>query len=492
MSNKINNKIKEMSNATKRSQRTNRTADLAGKKKAKHTTPKDILEYQTAFDNVDLNKVFELIDFEPHDGQKKAIEKYNRDDVNTLVLVCGRRWGKSMLVSAVAVARLLLPNASIILFSATFQNASNIFKETFKLVQRTGIEITARNNANLSFSLENGASFYSISEKNYNSVLGMRVSTVIVDEVAIINSELLETVIGQNLSPAGSTFGMKKSGIPYFETILISSPRGAKGYFYEQYIKGTSGNYPNIVSIQSPTSENNFVPPEFLEQKKKELPKEIYDTEYLGLFNKDADSTVFHSFSRDTNVIDTSEIVPFITQDSIMIAGIDLGYGDMSAYLLIYVDSMGTYYVLEEYARAKLDVERHVEMFKDIEQRYAVKPEIRYIDPSTKLIAVTMANSFDYSTFPGRNEIQPSIDLINSLLLRKKLLISNKCEMLISTLDELEYKDGFTLNSRDPFKKLSKKLGHGDTVAALRYAVYTHHLHSGSFHGDGSEVGIVI
>ena len=441
-------------------------------KKQAYKISEEVLQYQIAYDRLDIDAVFSLIDFEPHEGQQKIIDKVQSRHISFTTIACGRRTGKSLVVAGIAVSRLLLPNAKIVLMSKTFSNASNLYKEVFKFIKRVNIKMKSTNKTNLSFELENGSTFTSISERNVDSVLGSAISTIIVDEAAVMNQESLENAIEQLLSPALASYGVREDGTQYGEIILLSSPRKARGYFYNQFKKGRRG-IEGYASVQLPTSVNPYIPRIFLKRKEKELPPAIFNTEYLGLFDDSSGDNVFYAFKYDKCTFNKDKVHLQLVAESTVVIGLDYGYSDSSSQVYVYVEPLtGKYYVLSEYMKNKLGLGEHVVQFKKNEDKYPCKRKLRYADPSAALVTATMASSFNYFAQPGLNNIRESIDCINTLFHQGKLVIDEECFLLIDTVEQLEWKE--TEGSKDPFKPLPKYLGHGDLVASLRYAIYTH------------------
>jgi len=474
-----------------RKYRKDKTKDVVQKVRNKQLTNNDMLLYQQAYDSLDVHKVFELLDFNMHEGQQKVLDLYLiNKEANTLILSCGRRFGKSVLASAIAVSRLLLPNASLVLFSPSFANSTNMYKEITRMIAKLPIKVVARNNSNLTFELENGSTFFSISPKNYESILGKTITSILVDEAALIPDDTLDEVLHQVAGPALASAGTRDDGTPYGEVIMLSSPRAANGVFFDYFQKGQDKNNKRVVSIRLPTWENPYIPESFIEEKKEELPTEIFETEYAGLFNNNATDKIFYNFDRSKHTFNKADILPYISKNSEVIVGLDIGYADSTSHIIVYVSENGDYYIMEEYNRAKLDLERHVENFKQIESNYPTI-SVRFIDPAAKLSAVTMANSWGYHTQPGKNDLDQSFEVINNLFIRGKLKIADDCHILLETLELLEWKEGYTGGGRRYHKPLPARLSHGDSVSALRYAIYTHQFMYGMYHSSDN-MGVII
>jgi len=151
--------------------------------------PQEEKLYRQAYDKLNIYKVFSDIDFVPHDGQKKMFDNIQRRDAWFHTIAAGRRFGKTIGIAALATTRLLLPYASVALIAPKYKNAENLFKETYKSILKLESRYSTRliksqNKTNLSFELVNGSTFTSVSEKNIDSILGSKVSTIIVDEGA--------------------------------------------------------------------------------------------------------------------------------------------------------------------------------------------------------------------------------------------------------------------------------------------------------------------
>ena len=216
-----------------------------------------------------------------------------------------------------------------------------------------------------------------------------------------------------------------------------------------------------------------MVTAEFLESQKELLPEAIYLREYEASVDVISGGEVFSEFNRKTNLIKADVLAPIIRndKDAFIIAGLDVGATDESAYVLVKVEN-GTYYVFAFWAESGNDEEAIANKVKALENEWGIIPEIRFIDPSAKITSLGLANTYDLPFYPGKNNIKEGIALLNQLFRNKKLYISDDLMKLVEQIESIEYKET-TGKSGDPFKRVAGH--HFDLVHALRYAVYTHY-----------------
>ena len=148
------------------------------------TSNKEIKLYQEKCDSIQLKTVAQLLNFVPHRGQQPIFFTYDeqRELYNNLVMVLGRRTGKSASTAIIAVKELLVPFSSTILLTPTFNNAKIIFNETLKHVQALKLEIKSINKSSFRFELMNEAKFSANSASNIESALGTANSLLLCDE----------------------------------------------------------------------------------------------------------------------------------------------------------------------------------------------------------------------------------------------------------------------------------------------------------------------
>jgi hypothetical protein len=170
-----------------------------------------------------------------HEGHLEVI----KDIARFKTLACGRRWGKTLLTSLIALAVLMQMNRRVWIIAPDYSLCEKVFRELYHIlviqlkIIRPGKPGGGRaRNQKGDYYLETpwGSVLEAKSMENVDSLAGEANDLVIVDEAALNPS--LEDIWTQMLTPTL----MDKSG----SAIFISTPRG-KNSFYKMFLYGQTG-----------------------------------------------------------------------------------------------------------------------------------------------------------------------------------------------------------------------------------------------------------
>ena len=448
---------------------------------------KEVLRYQEAAGTIQLKTVAKLLNFVPHAGQQPLFYSFDAeaDIYNNFVLLLGRRTGKSVVTSVIACRELLLPHSSTVLLTPVFENAKIIFNNVLKLVEQLNLPVKSINRGSFRLELEHGARFSANSAANVEAALGSSNSLLIVDETQSVPD--INRIMNQMLVPTLLDYGTRPSGILWGHQIYLGTPRGEENELTDFYYKELT--LKNWKSFTAPSTSNPTLPRAYIEQMRQELGDIIFRQEIMAEIIG-SDDNVFYAFDRQANIFydwvprderpdgHSSAQYPIFNQNSIYICGIDIGYSDSTANVMIYRQPDGTYYVRQAYCESQLNTSKHIANYRTLEGEMCGVCDLRYGDPSAAQILTDYQEVYDYDVVPGKNDVKPGIQYINQLLApsganhQPKLYVHHSLTELIRQMTRVRYKENTSKTSKDPFNK-DPEGTHWDLIAALRYALFS-------------------
>jgi len=194
------------------------------------------------------------------------------DSTRFKVIVAGRRCGKSRL-SAVAllVEGLKCPQGSAVMYVAPTQGQAR--QIIWDLLMDLGREVIASSHVNnMDITLINGAKIYVRGSDRPDTLRGVSLTFLVLDEVADIKAETWEKVLRAALSD--------KKG----KALFIGTPKG-RNWFYDMYNLGLDGTDEDWKSWHFTTKDNPLIDPKEIEGARKTLSSFAFKQEYEASFD---------------------------------------------------------------------------------------------------------------------------------------------------------------------------------------------------------------
>lgn len=369
------------------------------------------------------------------------------------VHISARRTGKSSAASVLALAKLLEPNQQVVVVAPNYNLSSIIWDYTTELIQAFGIETKRLNLKDRVVRLVNDSTFRLLSANNRESLVGRAAHLLIVDEAAIIPDDEYFT---RDLRPALSTYEGSRA-------LFISTPRGKQNYLYNYYCRGEDQNYPDWGSGLYPWHVNPALKEADIEEARKTLPPTIFQQEYYcdwvsfeGQIYKVDDSV---------HLIDTKQYIEPGDSRYTFIGGLDIGFRDDTAFVVVATDG-NNFFVVDEYVASEGTTSSHAEVIQEMVEHWQI--ENIYIDSAAAQTKADLA--YDYDIF-----CENAVKSVNDGISFIQVLVEN--EQIFFDIENSERTYASVSGYRWNIKGEKAKPLHDWTshcCDALRYAIYSH------------------
>jgi len=296
-----------------------------------------------------------------------------------------------------------------------------------------------------------------------NSLRGVGLGGVVLDEYADMKPNVFSEIIRPTLIDSGGW------------AVFIGTPRGYN-HFYDLYLDAQ--NKEDWDSFRFSTYENPYVPDEEVDKEREQMNDDQFAQEYLAKFRK-RQGLVYPEFQRETHVVGSSDDRGTIIEK---FGAVDFGYTNPAAFLVIYKNEMGEYYIQKEWYRTgKTNAEIGEYIKSEVEGK-----NLSYIYPDpAEPDRIDELNTIGVPTREvnkGSGSVEAGINKVRNLLKSKKLYVDEGCKNLISEFETYHYpEDRDTKLNKEAYEKPVKEDDHG--MDAIRYALF---MHAPADHEQGS------
>jgi len=430
----------------KTTEENNEVYNLLGKKK-KDTTKKINLEIYT-----------------PHKNQQKIIDS----DARFKVINCGRRFGKTTFaVNTLFISALLQDNGTFWYVAPTYRQAKQIawrmFTELYYLNNKK-LFSKPPNESQLQLILENGSYIELKGADNEDSLRGVGLDGVVLDEYATMKPHVWDEIIQPTITD--------KQGWGMF----ISTPQGYN-HFHEMYEKAKF--LPDWERFHFTSYDNPALKKGEIDRAKTETAEDYFAQEYMADFRKFT-GLVYKEFDRKTHVSNSFEI----PNDWSRWRTIDAGYNNPFCCLWVTQDpESGIFYIYDEHYLPLQTTRYHAEIIngKSVGQYF----KATYIDPSASQVmqdlgtfgvycykadnTVVYKRGQDYeSGIPKVAELLK----IDPILNKPKIMIFKDCKNFIDEIETYRWEQ----NKIDKNARETPHKSNDHAMDALRYFVNSYNL----------------
>jgi len=369
------------------------------------------------------------------------------------VVIAGRRWGKTFLSIRQICYEARLPNRNIFYITSSYRAAKMIVWKPLKqrLIDLKWAEKI--NESELSILLKNGSTISLKGAENPDSLRGVSLSYVVIDEVAEISETLWTEVVRPALSD-------QQGG-----ALFIGTPKGKGNWSYElfqipEYQPDTWRAW------QFTTISGQRVSQAEIAQAKLDMSEKQFRQEFLATFET-FEGKIAWAFDRKASVKE-----PENPDTRILYVGCDFNVNPITA--CIAVKAGDDLYVIDEVVMQNSNTQ---ELADEINARYPNSKIFAYPDPSGTQRKTSANGATDHTILenagfivkaPRKHDaIRDRINAINARFCNssgeRHLFIAKTCKYTIDSMEKYTYKEG----TQTP----DKNSGYDHVFDALSYCV---------------------
>lgn len=356
------------------------------------------------------------------------------------VLITGRRFGKTFLCVQEIAKFARYPKKKVWYVAPTYRMAKDIVWND--LVDRMTKHkwVSKINHSDLKVILRNGSEISLRGADNENSLRGVGLDFLVMDEFADIKEHAYTEVLRPTLSDKG------RMGAALF----CGTPRGYGNWSYNLFSREKDDD--QWASFQFTTLQGGQVSKQEIEQAKSDLDERTFKQEYEASFVNYA-GQIYYNFDRKENVMDK-----YTPQTAELHIGMDFNIDPMSA-VISELKGNGIY-IYDEIVIYSSNTD---EMVEEIKNRFKDKHIYIYPDPASKQRKTSAGGVTDLAILKNagfnlrvRNNHPLIRDRINSVNTKLKnangtrtLFIANKCKTMLKSIERQIYKEGTTVPDKD-------------------------------------------
>jgi hypothetical protein len=355
------------------------------------------------------------------------------------VAACGRRFGKTY-ASIAAMAKIgRFPNRKILYVAPSYRMAKQIVWDDLKVMLSQKKWVKRINESELTITLVNNSQIMLRSADNPDSIRGIGVDFVVIDEAADIPD--LENTWNAVIRP---TLSDREGG-----ALIIGSPKG-RDFFYDMYEHAKTSE--NWSCWQYTTAQGGNVSESELAQARQDLDERTYAQEYLSEFVS-ITNIIYYAMS-DDNIVSRDVPDPRTPLHIGMDFNIDPGCA------VVAFQHQGGYHVFDEIEIYGTNTH---EMVAEIERRYPSRKKHVYPDASgaqrrTSANGITdhiILKNAGYNLCVGsvNPAVSDRIAAVNSAFRSVdgtiRLTIDPKCRKLLECLRKHTYKENTRIPAKD-------------------------------------------
>jgi len=387
---------------------------------------------------------------EPIAPQIGLVNAINDPQYRFIVAALSRRTGKTFISNLIANLVLFVPGSQILIMSPNYALSQISWDLQRKFLKDFGVELSRSNAKDKVLELHNGSTIRMGSISQADSVVGRSYDLILFDECALHKDG--EKVFNIQLRPT-----LDK---PNSKAIFISTPRG-RNWFFDFWMRGFSDNFPRWVSLHSTVEDNPRASAEDVEDARLSMSKAEFEQEYYCSFN--AVQGLVWNFDKKKCIVE------FFKDPSIeweIIAGLDLGFKDPTACIVLATDGHD-FYVVDEYIATSSTTAVHATAIQKLIDKWDI--DFIYVDPAGAQTIYDFAVTYDISCIKAKKSVLDGIGYVSSIVDHDRLFVDKTCDNTIKMLANYRWDEREMLINE---KAVHDE--HSHPADAMRYAMYSY------------------
>jgi len=347
------------------------------------------------------------------------------------VVVSGRRFGKTHLGIRQLSWYAREPNRVCWAVYPSYRQAKMVGWKKLKRILSDLRWIAKINETELTLELKNGSTISLKGADNYDSLRGVGLDFLVLDEFADINPEAWYETLRPTLSDKGG------------HALFLGTPKGLN---WAHDLWTLDQQYPDEWrSFQYTTIEGGRVPPEEIEAARRTLDTKTFRQEYEASF-ENFSGRVYYAFDRKDHIQPWEGSVPYELQ-----IGLDFNVSPMCA--VIAIKNKTGLHIIDEIHIPSSNTD---EMVEEIRTRYPQNRIVCFPDPAGSQRKTSAGGRTDHTILRNagftvlaprsHNSVRDGINAVNSLFRTNagtiRCFIAPQCKYLITSLERHTYKEG--------------------------------------------------
>ena len=381
------------------------------------------------------------------DGQQAIADS----DARFRILIAGRRFGKSYLcMRELAKAAGSKPNQKVWYVSPSYRMSKQILWNPLKNKLMDLNWVKKINESDMTITLQNNSTISLRGADNWDSLRGVGLNAVILDEFADIKEEAWTEVLRPTLSDTGGW------------ALFCGTPKGLN-WAYDLYARGQDPEEKAWKSFSYTTLQGGRVPDTEVAQARLDLDERTFRQEYEAVF-ANYSGIVYYAFDIQENVRKIENI-----NTSLIYVGIDFNIDPMSAVIAIKTET--GLHIFDEIVLFGSNTD---ELAEEIKLRYPKSRVMAFPDPAGAAGSTKSGGRTDHTILRNANfmvkvrnshpAIRDRVNAVNSLLCnidnQRRLTIDPKCKKVIESLKKQVYKSGTTIPEKTGADHMNDALGY--------------------------------